>query len=76
MTPPAYAPLNEAAMLRDLKLIKSMHCCRPVVVDGRQEFIHTVSAAQAGGRIETLVYLTGNSTPVLAEQVIIQPQPE
>ena len=69
-------PLDEAAMKHALKLVKSMFCCRQVLVDGKLEFIHTATASQAGGHIDLTVYLAGSPAPVPADRVTVPPHPE
>lgn len=40
-------------------LLKSAHCCRPVLHAGRKQFIHTLTMYQDGGRLSMTVYLAG-----------------
>lgn len=68
---PDYAPLDEDACKLQLSLLKSLLCCRPVMVGGKEEFIKVVSARQCGGRIEMEVWLTGCADPVAPELITI-----
>lgn len=66
-----YAPLDEATYKHQALLLRSLHCARPVKVHGRDQFIHTLSTSQAGGRIEMTVYLAGAADPVPSESVVV-----
>ncbi len=68
---PVFAPLDAEACTMQLALLKSLHCCRPVVVDGKEEFIQVVHSRQSGGRIEMEVWLTGKPDPVAPELITI-----
>lgn len=67
-----YAPLDEATYKHQALLLRSLHCARPVKVDGREYFIHTLSTSQAGGRIEMTVYLAGSAAPVDGAAVVVE----
>ncbi len=54
----------------------AIQVARPVLVDGKIAYMHTLTSQQRGGTIEMLVYLTGNPTPVDSSAVSLQPQPE
>lgn len=59
------------AYLRQAQLLRALHAARPVEHGGCRQFIHTVSAQQAGGRIEMTVYLTGDPTPIDSAQIAL-----
>lgn len=61
---PTYEPLDAEACKQHLALVKSMHCCRPVLVDGKEEYLQVVNGYQEGGRIQVDVWLTGVPAPV------------
>lgn len=61
---PAFEPLDADACKQHLALVKSMHCCRPVVINGLEQHIQVVHARQAGGRIEMDVWITGSAERV------------
>lgn len=71
ITAPDYAPLDQDEYKRQALLLRSLHCARPVMFDGRQAYIHTLSASVAGGRIEMTAYLTGDPTPIDATCLIV-----
>lgn len=52
-------PNDEAAYRHHLLLLKSMHCARPVVHEGLNQFISCLTANRDGGRISMTVYLAG-----------------
>ncbi|HEX8610211.1 MAG TPA: hypothetical protein VF800_02900 [Telluria sp.] len=57
-------------------LLAALQNGHPVEVAGKVEHIHTVSAQRAGGRIDMVVYLSGDPTPIDAPLVSLQKQPE
>lgn len=54
-----YEPLDADEYKHQAALFKSLHCCRPVLYEGKERFIQVIHARQAGGRIESDVWLTG-----------------
>lgn len=44
---------------RHLLLLKSAHCCRPVLYRGLKRFIHTLTMSQDGGSLSMTVHLAG-----------------
>ena len=70
---PAFEPLDAEACKQHLVLVKSMHCCRPVLVAGKEEFVQVVNARLAGGRIEVEVWLTGGADPVDMKLITLPP---
>jgi hypothetical protein len=52
-------PLDPAAFAHQLRLLKSAHCCRPVIYRGRHQFINGLTLYQNGGRVAMTVYLGG-----------------
>lgn len=52
-------PFNPAAYHHQLLLLKSLHCGRPVLHQGRKQFIQCVSANRSGCDIGMTVYLAG-----------------
>lgn len=65
-------PLDAAAYQHHLLLLKSAHCCRPVIFDGRNQFIHTLTLHQDGGRLGMIVYLAGITGGVDCSQIQIK----
>lgn len=63
-TMPSFAPLDRAEYAHQARLLLALHSARPVLLDGRQQFLHTVRAQLAGGRIEMEVYVTGNASVI------------
>ena len=59
--PQQHGPLDKDAYTHQARLLLALHSARPVVVNGRQQFIHTIRAQQAGGRISMDVYLAGQA---------------
>jgi hypothetical protein len=58
------ALLNPEAYLHQARLLWLLSAGRPVLHDGSNKYIHTVTAQQAGGAIEMAVYFSGDPTPV------------
>jgi hypothetical protein len=52
-------PLDPDAYRHQLLLLKSLHCARPVLYQGLNQFIQCITANQSGGDIQTTVYLAG-----------------
>lgn len=52
-------PNDEAEYRHHLMLLKSMHCARPVLHEGLNQFISCLTANRHGGRIAMTVYLAG-----------------
>lgn len=71
ITAPDFEPLDEKEYMLQLKILKTLHCARPVLVDGKEEFIKVVHARQSGGRIEMEVWITGRAVPVAPELITI-----
>ena len=43
-------------------LLHALHTAHPVLHDGRQRFIHTLTFMSYGGGIKTIAYLSGDSS--------------
>ena len=52
-----------------LLLLKSMHCCRPVVYEGLNQFITCLTANRDGGRISMTVYLAGKPGAIDSNEI-------
>lgn len=52
-------PLDLNAYKHQALLLKSAHCCRPVVHQGLHQFINGLTLFHDGGRVAMLVYLAG-----------------
>lgn len=52
-------PNDPDAYREHLRLLKSMHCARPVLHQGLKQFITCLTANRNGGRISMTVYLAG-----------------
>jgi hypothetical protein len=55
----ATGPLDSDAYKHQARILQAQHYCRPVIFDGREQFVHTASSRLAGGRVEMDVYLAG-----------------
>ena len=66
-----YAPLDQETYKLHALLLRSLHCARPVILDGRRAYIHTLTASLAGGRIEMTAYMTGDETPIDAARLVV-----
>jgi hypothetical protein len=65
-------PLDPAAFHHQLLLLKSAHCCRPVVYRGLNKFINGLTLHQDGGQVAMTVYLAGSAEPIDSAQVEIK----
>ena len=65
-------PNDVEAYRHHLLLLKSMHCCRPVVYQGLNQFISCLTANRDGGRISMTVYLAGKPGSIDSSQIQIQ----
>jgi len=54
-------------------LLKSMHCCRPVIHNGLKQYISCLTANRDGGRISMTVYLAGNREGFDSSEIEIPP---
>lgn len=66
-------PFSAELCRHHLLLLKSLHCGRPVLHQGRRQFIKCVTANQSGCDIEMIVYLAGHTTGVDSREVEISP---
>lgn len=64
-----YAPLDPDTYALQSTLFESLHCARPVMVHGQQEYIQALGPAEIGGRIEMTVYLKGGKVVDASEVV-------
>jgi hypothetical protein len=65
-------PNDVDAYRHHLLLLKSMHCCRAVVYQGRDQFITSLTANRDGGRISMTVYLAGKPGAIESSQIQIK----
>jgi hypothetical protein len=66
-------PLDADSYKHQLLLLKSVHCARPVLYQGRNQFINGLSLYQNGGRVAMTVYLAGITGPIASTEVQIAP---
>ncbi|MEG0040862.1 MAG: hypothetical protein RR775_09930 [Massilia sp.] len=52
-----------------LLLLKAMHCCRPVIYEGLNQFITCLTANRDGGRISMTVYLAGKPGAIDSNEI-------
>jgi hypothetical protein len=65
-------PLDPEACRHQLQLLKSAHCCRPVLYQGRHQFINGLTLVQDGGRVAMIVYLAGMAGGIDSKDVQIK----
>lgn len=65
-------PLDPAAYRHQMLLLRSAHCARPVLHQGRHKFINGLSLYQDGGRVSMTVYLAGNKEGIDSTEVQIK----
>jgi hypothetical protein len=71
-------PNDPAAYIHQLLLLKSAHCCRPVLYRGVKQFIHTLTTYPDGGKRSMTVYLAGIKGGIDSAEIQIMrnPMPE
>lgn len=57
-------PLDKDEYTHQARLLLALHSARPVIVDGKQQFLHTIRAQVAGGRVEMEAYLAGSQIAI------------
>jgi len=65
-------PLDPQAYAHQLLLLKSAHCARPVLHQGLNKFINSLSLYQDGGRVSMTVYLAGSKEGVDSKEIQIK----
>lgn len=66
-------PNDPAAYKEHLRLLKSMHCARPVIHKGLKQFITCLTANRDGGRISMTVYLAGKTGGIDSSEIEVRP---
>jgi hypothetical protein len=65
-------PLAPEAYAHQVRLLKSAHCCRPVLYQGKLQFIKGLTLHHNGGRVEMIVWLAGNKEAIDSAEVQIK----
>jgi hypothetical protein len=65
-------PLDPESFKHQYRLLKSAHCCRPVIYHGLNQFIHSLTLHQDGGRVAMTVYLAGITGGIESSEVQIK----
>lgn len=63
-TAPDDEPLDPVAYRHQMRLLKLMHFARPVMHDGRLQYLQAMTPRLAGGRVQMDVFFTGRHEPV------------
>lgn len=66
-------PIDLETYQHQAALLKSLHCARPVLYQGRNEFIRCVTANTSGSPVDMVVYLAGKRDSVDSTEVQIKP---
>ncbi len=53
-------------------LLAALQVGRPVLYQGKTEYLYDVGAQQQGGQIVARVYLTGKPGPIAADEISLQ----
>lgn len=64
-------PLDPEIYKHQLLLLKSLHCARPVLHQGRQQFVQCVTANLSGCDIGMTVYLAGSKDGIDSSEIQI-----
>jgi hypothetical protein len=67
----ATGPLDPDAYKHQARILQAMHYCRPVIVDGLQQFVQVASSRLAGGRVQMDVYLTGKPEAIDSSKITL-----
>lgn len=65
----------EAAQKHNRVLLHALHTAHPMLYQGKQRFIHTLTFSILGGGTSATVYLTGDSAAVEPNEVQLQARP-
>jgi hypothetical protein len=68
-------PLDPQAYIHQVRLLKSAHCCRPVLYQGSNQFINSLTIHHDGGRVAMDVYLAGNAGAIDCQEIQIKSNP-
>lgn len=66
-------PLAPEAFAHQVRLLKSAHCCRPVLYQGKQQFINGLTLHHDAGRVGMIVWLKGSNEAIDSSEVEIKP---
>lgn len=66
-------PIAPEIFKHHARLLKSAHCCRPILYHGVKQFIHTLTMYQDGGRLGMTVYLNGIKGGIDSSEIQIMP---
>ena len=69
-------PFDPNAYERQLLLLKSAHCARPILHRGLHQFINGLTLYHGIGRLEMTVYLTGITGGIDSKEIQIKPTKE
>lgn len=67
----ATGPLDPDAYKHQARILQAQHYCRPVIVDGLQQFVQVASSRLAGGRVQMDVYLTGKPEAIDSSKITL-----
>jgi len=66
-------PLDAEAFAHQRRLLKSAHCCRPVLYQGKQHFINGLTVHHNGPGVGMIVWLAGIGEAIDSADVEIKP---
>lgn len=66
-------PLDPESCKHHMQLVKSAHCCRPVIYLGLKQYINGLSIYHDGGRVAMTVYLGGKKDGIDSREIQIMP---
>ena len=66
-------PRDQHIYKHHLLLLKSLHCARPVLHLGLQQFIKALTLNDSGGRVDMIVYLAGKQGGIDSAEIQIKP---
>jgi hypothetical protein len=73
---PAHSPLEPDAYKHQARLLLAQHSARPVLFDGKENFIQVIDSRLAGGRVDMTVYLIGNQNPIDSSRIALAEPPK
>lgn len=75
VAPAANEPLEMETYRHHLLLLKSLHCSRPVLYQGKYQFLKALTLNDSGGSIGMVVYLAGKQGGIDSAEIQIKSQP-
>lgn len=63
--------LDPDAYKHQARILQAQHYCRPVLLDGVEQFVQVASSRLTGGRVEMDVYLAGIPGAIDSSKIVL-----